>query len=152
MKAKKTVIAITFGMLLTMAVLGAMSFVNYSKGTKEFIADGYILKPSEEVNVTTQVNEQYYFSQGEKYREKFETKVLFKDTSNQEVSIDTDAAFRCHRMFRACRHTDRRSSTDEDRRPAASLLPALCSIRRHPAAGAEACSCRRCLQSPFLRA
>ena len=90
MKAKKTVIAITFGMLLTMAVLGAMSFVSYSKGAREFVADGYILKPSEEVNVTTQVNEQYYFSQGDKYREKFETKVLFKDASNQDVMIDTE--------------------------------------------------------------
>ena len=90
MKAKKTVIAILVGMLTVTAALGSMSFVNYSKGAKEFVADGYILKPSEEVNVTTQVNEQYYFSQGTKYREKFETKVLFKDTSNQDVAIDTE--------------------------------------------------------------
>ncbi len=54
---------------------------------KEFYQDGYVLVPSTEEIVTTNVNEQYYFSAGTKYQNKLGDTVVFKDTSDKEVSI-----------------------------------------------------------------
>ena len=56
---------------------------------KEFLGDGYLLVPSKEAEVTTDVNEQYYFSAGTSYREKFGQTISFKDTSSQKVTTDT---------------------------------------------------------------
>lgn len=90
MKAKRGILIVLVAVLVLMAGLGALSLTNYVKNTREFVADGYILKPSEEVNVTTEVNEQYYFGQGTRYREKYASKILFKDKNDASVSLDTN--------------------------------------------------------------
>ena len=97
MKAKKTVIVILAGVLVLAAGLGTLSVMNYMRGRKEFIADGYILEASknaasaeETEEEVTAINDQHYFSQGSPYREKFGTKVLFKDTSDKEIAVDLE--------------------------------------------------------------
>lgn len=83
---------ITVILALTLALglgLGGLSIAKNAKNTKEFIADGFILDPSDEEYVTTDTETQYFFAAGAKYKEKFGTKILFKDTTGQDDSIDT---------------------------------------------------------------
>lgn len=56
---------------------------------KHFPGDGYVLVPSRQAEVTTDVNEQYYFAAGTSYREKFGETISFKDTSDHKVNTDT---------------------------------------------------------------
>lgn len=84
---KKGLIILAIFTALVGTGLAGLSFVKYNSSYQEFVADGFILKPSEETNVTGDVNMQYYFSQGSKYREKYGTNVLFKDTQGTDVNI-----------------------------------------------------------------
>ncbi len=68
--------------------LGGLSIAKNARSNKEFIADGYILDPADEEYVTEGVDTLYYFSQGAKYKEKFGTQILFKDSSGNDNSID----------------------------------------------------------------
>lgn len=79
MKKGITIIVVAFAVIAT--IMGAFSVRNSIKANKEFIADGYILDPSKEEFVTNGVDKQYYFSQGDKYKEKFGTQILFKQDS-----------------------------------------------------------------------
>jgi hypothetical protein len=90
MKVRRGILIIVVAVLLLATGLISLSTVNYRKNTKEFPADGFILKPSEQVNVTMEVNEQYYFSQGAKYKEKYGEKVLFKDKTGTDVVLGTE--------------------------------------------------------------
>jgi hypothetical protein len=69
--------------------LGGLSIAKTAKGTKEFIADGFILDPSDEEYVTTNVDTQYYFAQGAKYKERYGSHILFKYTAGNDNSIYT---------------------------------------------------------------
>ena len=68
--------------------LGGLSVAKNAQGTKEFISDGYILDPSEEEHLTNDVDRQYYFSAGAKYKEKFGSQILFKSSSGDKQTID----------------------------------------------------------------
>ena len=87
---KRGITLIIAAVLVIAIGLGALSVSRNIKTTRRFIADGYILKPSAEEIVTTDVDTQYYFAQNNKYKEKYGTKVLFKDKSNRDVAIDTN--------------------------------------------------------------
>lgn len=87
---KRGITLITVAMLVIASGLGALSVSRNVKSTREFVADGYILKPSSEEIVTTDVDEQYYFGQGTKYKEKYATKVLFKDKTGEDVAVDVN--------------------------------------------------------------
>ena len=83
---------ITVILALTLALglgLGGLSIAKNAKSNKEFIADGYILDPADEDYVTEGVDTLYYFSQGAKYKEKYGSQILFKDSSGNDNSIDT---------------------------------------------------------------
>lgn len=84
---KKGLIIVAIVTALIGTGLGGLSAVKYASGNKEFVADGFILEPSSEVNVTGDVNQQYYFNQGGRYREKYGTNILFKDTQGTDVNI-----------------------------------------------------------------
>ena len=84
---KKGLIILAIFTALIGTGLAGLSFVKYNSAYQEFVADGFILKPSEETSVTGDVNVQYYFSQGAKYREKYGTNVLFQDTQGTDVNI-----------------------------------------------------------------
>jgi len=86
-KAKKSISVIIVAVLAVAIGLGALSVSHNAKSMKKFVADGFILDAPAEVAVT-EVNKQHYFSQGAKYQEKFDTKVLFKDANGEEVSLD----------------------------------------------------------------
>jgi len=90
MKAKKGLIIISILTSLLGAGLGGLSYVTYQSGNREFVADGFILKPNDEVNVMGAVNEQYYFSQGDTYREKYGTNILFTDSQGIDVNIPSN--------------------------------------------------------------
>ncbi len=90
MRLNKGITVIISAVVIIAGLLGTLSVSRNLKNTREFIADGYILKPSENEVVTTDVDEQYYFSQGTKYKEKYATKILFKDNAGEEVSLDVN--------------------------------------------------------------
>ena len=74
--------------LVVLAAVGLTIKAIYDS-KKVFYQDGYILVPSTEEMVTTNVNEQYYFQEGTQYQNKLGDTIVFKDTSNNEVSIST---------------------------------------------------------------
>lgn len=90
MKLKKGITLIISAVVGIAVLLGTLSLSRNLKNTREFVADGFILKPSAEEVVTTDVDEQYYFGQGTKYKEKYATKILFKDKTGQDVAIDVN--------------------------------------------------------------
>lgn len=87
---KKGLIVILAGVLAVAMGLGGLSVVNNARNTRSFIADGYILDPSDEETITTNVDAQYYFTQGSNYKQKYGDQIMFKDTSGENASIDTN--------------------------------------------------------------
>ncbi len=78
---------VVFALLLAITGLTTKTMLD---ANKQFSTDGYVLVPSRDTEVTTNVNEQYYFSAGTNYRKKYGQKIEFKDTSNKEVSMGTE--------------------------------------------------------------
>ena len=87
---KKGITIILAAVLALGMGLGVLSAINNARNTKQFVADGYILDPSDEEFVTDNVNMQYYFTQGTKYKEKFGTQIAFKSASGTDEVIDAD--------------------------------------------------------------
>ena len=79
--------AVVFALLLAVTGLTTKTMLD---ANKQFSADGYVLVPSRDTEVTTNVNEQYYFSAGTNYRKKYGQTIQFKDTSNKEVTMGTE--------------------------------------------------------------
>lgn len=70
---KKGIMFILAAVLALGAGLAVLSAVNNARNTRTFVADGFILDPSDEEFVTDNVNMEYYFTQGTKYKEKYGT-------------------------------------------------------------------------------
>ena len=87
---KKGLAVILIGIVLLAAGLGGLSIANTIASTKEFVADGYILAPTEETTVNGEVCKQLYFSQGAKYREKYDERVEFENQAGGKVSLATE--------------------------------------------------------------
>lgn len=78
---------VTFVILIGLILAGFLiySILNVKEGrSQEFIYDGYILQASNTENV-----ERYYFDQNEKYENKYNEKVIFKDTTGEKITTDT---------------------------------------------------------------
>lgn len=86
-KQLRVIIVVVFALILAVTGLTTKSFMD---ANKQFVADGFVLIPSRETNVTTNVNEQYYFSAGTNYRRKFGETIEFKDTSDKEVTMGVE--------------------------------------------------------------
>lgn len=86
----RQLVIVAVAVVIFIAVTVGLTVKTISDSMKEFSGDGYVLVPSQSEELTTDVNEQYYFSSGTKYREKFGQTVSFKDTSNQSVTTDTN--------------------------------------------------------------
>ena len=86
-KQLRIIMVVVFALLLAVTGLTTKTMLDTNK---QFSADGYVLVPSRNTEVTTNVNEQYYFSAGTKYRKKYGQKIEFKDTSKKEVSMGTE--------------------------------------------------------------
>lgn len=86
-KQLRIIMVVVFALILAITGLTTKTMLDTNK---QFSADGYVLVPSRETEVTTNVNEQYYFSAGTNYRKKYGQKIEFKDTSNKEVSMGTE--------------------------------------------------------------
>lgn len=67
-----------------------MTTKTFMDANKQFAADGFVLIPSREAEITTNVNEQHYFSAGTSYRKKLGEVIEFTDTSNKEVSMGVE--------------------------------------------------------------
>lgn len=78
---------VVFALILAVTGLTTKTMLD---ANKQFSQDGYVLVPSRDTEVTTNVNEQYYFSAGTNYRNKYGQTIEFKDTSNKEVSMGTE--------------------------------------------------------------
>lgn len=89
MKSKqlRIIMVVVFALILAVTGLTTKTMLD---ATKQFSQDGYVLVPSRDTEVTTNVNEQYYFSAGTNYQKKYGTTIKFKDTSNNEVSMGTE--------------------------------------------------------------
>ena len=59
MRLKKGITLIISAVVVIAVLLGTLSISHNLKNTREFVADGFILKPSAEEVVTTDVDEQY---------------------------------------------------------------------------------------------
>lgn len=74
---------------ITLIGLILSSFIIYNilnvkqERSQEFISDGYILQASSQDNV-----ERYYFSQSTKYENKYNEKVIFKDTTGEKITAE----------------------------------------------------------------
>lgn len=86
-KQLRVIVAVVIALLLAVTGLTAKTIMD---ANKQFSADGYVLVPSRDTEVTTNVNQQYYFSAGTNYRKKYGKTIMFKDTSNQEVTMGTE--------------------------------------------------------------
>lgn len=87
---KKGLIVILAAALAVGLGLGGLSLTNNMKSTKQFLADGYILDPSDEEMVTDDVDNQHYFSQGDKYKERYGDQILFKDAAGDNTALDVN--------------------------------------------------------------
>lgn len=76
-----------FAFILATAGITASAFIGSGES---FLTDGYILDPSSEEILTTEVNNQYYFSAGTKFKERYDEFVEFKDINKNKVSIDNN--------------------------------------------------------------
>ncbi|MBR1390855.1 MAG: hypothetical protein IJ567_05310 [Lachnospiraceae bacterium] len=81
---------IAIAVVLVAAAVAGLTIRTWQSTRKTFMTDGYILVPSDESFVTTDVNQQYYFASGAHYRERMGTTISFEDTSNREVKTDTE--------------------------------------------------------------
>lgn len=87
---KKLLLIISCVVVVALVAVAALTITSYKKSLKEFETSGYVLVPSEEEALTTDVNELHYFSAGTTYREKYGKVISFKDTSNNRVTIDKE--------------------------------------------------------------
>ena len=87
---KKILLLISCAVIIVIGVVIGLTTFAYKDSLKEFRGSGYILVPSDNPALTTDVNEMHYFSAGTSYREKFGETIYFKDTSNKEVKIDKE--------------------------------------------------------------
>ena len=87
---KKLLLIILCTVVVALGTVITLTMFSYKKSFKEFGGSGYILVPSKNAALTTDVNEMHYFSAGTSYREKFGDTILFKDTSNKDVKIDKE--------------------------------------------------------------
>lgn len=85
----RQLLVIIVAVVLVLAAVAGLTTYTYRSSLKEFAGDGYVLVPSEETVVTNNVNEKYYFAAGTTYRRQLDYAVLFRDTSNHKVSVDT---------------------------------------------------------------
>ena len=67
-KQLRIIIVIVVALLLAVAGLTTKTVLD---ANKQFSLDGYVLVPSRDTEVTTNVNQQYYFSAGTNYRKKY---------------------------------------------------------------------------------
>ncbi|MEE1515965.1 MAG: collagen-like protein [Lachnospiraceae bacterium] len=87
---KKMLLLISCTVVIALAAVVGLTVFSYKDSLKEFGGSGYILVPSDNPALTTDVNEMHYFSAGTSYREKFGNTISFKDTSNKDVRIDKE--------------------------------------------------------------
>lgn len=85
---KYIAIIVVIGLLLT-GVLIYNTIIIEKENQKVFQDSGYILQSVSGVNETQNV-ERYYFNSQEKYKEKYEQKVIFKNTEDEEVVTNLD--------------------------------------------------------------
>ncbi len=86
-KQLRVIVVVVLALILTVAGLTTKTMLD---SIRQFNQDGYVLVPSRDTAVTTNVNEQYYFSAGTKWRTRYGETIRFKDTSNQEVSMSKE--------------------------------------------------------------
>ena len=87
---KKILLLISCTVIIAIGAVVGLTAFSYKDSLKEFKGAGYILVPSTNPALTTDVNEMHYFSAGTSYREKFGETICFKDTSNKDVKIDKE--------------------------------------------------------------
>ncbi len=85
-KQLRIIMVVVFALILAVTGLTTKTMLDT---TKQFSQDGYVLVPSKESETTTNMNEQFYFSAGTNYRNKYGRTIEFKDTSDNEVSMGT---------------------------------------------------------------
>ncbi len=87
---KKLLIAMLCTVVVALGAIITLTFLAYKDSLREFGGSGYILVPSKNIALTTDVNEMHYFSAGTSYKEKFGEKISFKDTSNKDVLVNKE--------------------------------------------------------------
>ena len=86
-KQLRVIIVVVFALILAVTGLTTKTMLDKNH---QFAADGYVLIPSRDMEVTTNVNEQHYFAAGTNYRKKFGEVIEFKDTSDKEVTMGVE--------------------------------------------------------------
>ena len=86
-KQLRIIMVVVFALILAVTGLTTKTMLDT---TKQFSQDGYVLVPSRDSETTKNMNEQFYFSAGTNYRNKYGQTIKFKDTSNNEVSMGTE--------------------------------------------------------------
>ncbi len=86
-KQLRVIMVVVFALILAVTGLTTKTMLDT---TKQFSQDGYVLVPSRDAETTTNMNEQFYFSAGTNYRNKYGQTIKFKDTSDREVSMGTE--------------------------------------------------------------
>lgn len=81
------ILILVIAFILGTAGLTISTFLNIGE---EFLTGGYILDPSQEEYVTTDVNNQYYFNAGTKYKNRYDKYVEFKDINGDKVALDNN--------------------------------------------------------------
>lgn len=84
---KKYVIIILLIGVLLIGVLLYNTIIIEQKNNKNFLDSGYILQTSD---IKEQNIERYYFNNNEKYKTKYEQKVIFNNTEGEEVTTRKD--------------------------------------------------------------
>lgn len=87
---KKILLLIFCTVIIAIGAVIGLTVFSYKDSLKEFKGSGYILVPSTNPALTTDVNEIHYFSAGTNYREKYGETVCFKDTSDKEIKINKE--------------------------------------------------------------
>ena len=85
---KKYIIVMVLIALIIISVLGFNIMQIERKNTKVFSESGYILQSKTGAKV--QEVERYYFNANENYKKQYNQKVVFKDTSGENISVEED--------------------------------------------------------------
>ena len=83
---KKYIMVIVLLALIIVFALGFNIMRKEKKNTKVFSESGYILQSKTGAQV--QEVERYYFNANESYKKQYNQKVVFKDTSGENISIE----------------------------------------------------------------
>ena len=86
----KALLFILAAVLLLLVITGIFAGVHANDNKKTFPADGFVLDSTVDIFAEEEVENQFYFSAGSKYANKYGGNIVFKDVNGNKVSLENN--------------------------------------------------------------